>query len=109
MSGMEAKNQHCYKYADTNHPGPNMAQSRVNIKAVTHTFPWPSAFGNYMGQDIVSAKLLFWLSLHKKYLKFSFNKELSNIRKGKNEFDVKDSAQDKFVLWNTKTPETLSG
>lgn len=62
-----------------------------------------------MGQDTASAKLLFGLHLCKKYLKFSLNKELPNIRKGKKEFDMKYSAQDKFVLGDTKPLETLYG
>lgn len=44
MDGLETKSQHCYKYTDTNqliNPGPNVAQSQVNFKAITHTFPWP--------------------------------------------------------------------
>lgn len=62
-----------------------------------------------MGQDTAPDELLVCLHLCKKYLKFNFNKELSNIKKGKNEFSVKDSAQDKITLWDTKTLEALPG
>lgn len=86
-----------------------MAQCQVIIKAITYTFPQPSAFGNDMGQDTARAELLFWLHLCKKYLKFNFCKELSNIKKGKNEFYMKDSAQDKTTLWGTKPLEALPG
>lgn len=47
------------------------------------------------------------LHLRKKYLKS--NKELSNIKKGKNELYMKDSAQDKITLWNTQTSKALPG
>lgn len=86
-----------------------MAQCQVNIKAITYTFPQPSAFGNYMGQDTARAELLFWLHLRKKYLKFNFCKELSNIKKDKNEFYMKDSAQDKITLWGIKPLEAQPG
>lgn len=86
-----------------------MAQCQVNIKAITDTFPQPSAFDSYMGQDTARAELSFRLHLCKKYLKFNFCKELSDIKKGKNEFYMKDSAQDKITLWDTKTLEALPG
>lgn len=62
-----------------------------------------------MGQDTALDELLGWLHFCKKYLKFNFNMELSNIKKDKNEFYMKDSAQDKVTLWDIKTTEALPG